>query len=80
MTEKERWNRLNILMCEAEYQYFKYGSANLEWELGVDIVQELTREVTLINDEVEISVLMGIPVRINYRNPDIIKLWRQVTV
>lgn len=80
MTNNEIWNILNVLRGEAEYQDFKYGSGKYEWELGKDIIYELMPCLELVNYHPNDTVkeLMGLPIRMNVVEPQVIKLWREV--
>lgn len=78
MSNDEIWDKVNTLRGEAEYQDFKYGSSTYEWELGAKVCNELLQELKNINDESKIVTFMGFPIRINYHNINVIKLWREV--
>ena len=66
------------LRDEANYQQFREHNLSFEWELSADVVDTL--EHLILNYDDEKQELMGIPVRINYKKPDIIKLWREVKI
>ena len=76
--EDEIWDTIYALREEAEYQQFKEPNLSFEWELSADIVSTLDH--LLLNYDDEKQELMGIPVRINYKKPEIIKLWREVKI
>lgn len=77
-TKDEIWNTIYALREEAEYQQFREHSLSFEWELSADVISIL--EHSLLNYDDEKQELMGIPVRINYKQPNIIKLWREVKI
>lgn len=80
---------LNRLTYEAEYEDEKIGhKSNLKFELGINIVHELQLE-SMVRYYEEIGFnpkinqktsLVGIPVEINYDEPDMIKLWKEVKI
>ena len=82
------FNVMNRLRCEAEYQDTKYGKGRYKWELGVDVFlsvqSDLLTHVHYISGDIDIrgNELMGIPVdeAINYKEPNLIRLWREVSV
>lgn len=85
MNKDEIYKRLNILRGMAEHQDFKNGKGRYKWELG--ILPYTAIESTLMNlvnyydgkAETQGIELMGIPVDDpNYKEPEVIKLWRQV--
>ena len=75
------WEVANILRGEAEYQDFKYGSSNYEWEMGVEAYETFLESIIYTTNEVgAYEVLMGIPIRKNVQNPECLKLWREVRI
>lgn len=78
MTNDEIWDKVNRLRGDAEYQDFKYGSGTYEWELGAAITAELWNAFENIHNTEEKVLFMGIPIRINYDDRSVIKLWREV--
>lgn len=83
MTNEEIWDKLNVLRGEAEYQDFKHGRGAYEWELGVDVFNEIkdSSDCELVNyGKDTVKELMGIPIRIDLVNNDKIKLWREVSI
>ena len=80
------FNTLNRLVYKAEYENEKNGYvADLKFELGVEVVTELHLECmhyikqSFPNPKRDEKIeIMGIPVEINYQNPRIIRLWKEV--
>ena len=81
MAEIDYWEIANVLRGEAEYQDFKYGSTELEWELGYEVITYFldSLELRVYSDDT-VKTFMGIPIRVNMVNPQCIKLWREVKV
>lgn len=77
-TKDEIWDTIYALREEAEYQQFREHNLSFEWELSADIIGTLDH--LSLNYDDEKQELMGIPVRINYKQPNIIKLWREVKI
>ena len=83
MTNEEMMDKIKILRVNAEEMDFKFDCGEYEWELGGRVFELLTRACVsppIIHHglEVEYSTLMGIPIRYNYVDPEMIKLWRNV--
>lgn len=81
MTREEIIAKIKVLYAESLYEKHKDGVHEYEWELGGYIADELLLESmeTIAHDHFAlIKVLCGYPIRINYENPFIIKLWREV--
>ena len=84
MDKAEIYARANILMHEGRYQNLGCES-DLEWELGAEVVEAITSDMIVTNTTMMMAyadksqmTMMGYPVRINYEQRDIIKLWREV--
>ena len=79
MTDEEMWEKFHALKYDQEYENYKLYPTECEWELGYTIFAKLckTQGIFLIDESQPIE-LMGIPIRINYHRPDLIRLWREV--
>ncbi len=53
-------------------------SDKYEWELGVEVYKILTEDIPMYIDSICTMKLLGYPVRINYEDIEIIKLWKEV--
>lgn len=83
MTNEEMMNKIKILRANAEEMDFKFDRGEYEWELGqkpmIMLKESCVLPPIIIHGlEVEYSTLMGIPIRYNYADPEMIKLWRNV--
>lgn len=81
MENEELMMRLNELRYGAMHQDSSSGTkGTYEWELGVMIIHQITTFSGVITDyhSDEKIMLMGIPVRLNYEKPYLIKLWKEV--
>ena len=63
-------NEFNLINCYEPEAEFK-------WEMGLKAIAEVFPEPTMTQPPQEIY---GIPVIINYDNPEMIKLWKSVTL
>ena len=75
---KDFWEIANVLRGEAEYQDFKYGSGNYEWEMGNNALGYFMQSANFTACAYECNQFMGIPVRVNVVEPDTLRLWREV--
>ena len=84
MTEKEIiFEKIRNLWKKAEIQDMKNGGyrGNYEFEIGERIYDILISEDpwnVVVKKPTLTMFLLGIPVRINYYNPDVLKLWVEV--
>lgn len=81
MTEKQREmiERIKTLRADT-ITYLKTGKS-YEWEIGIDVLRELDDVypvLHLLDIPDEKLMLMGYPVRVNYENTCVIKLWTEV--
>lgn len=63
-----------------EDKFTSKADCKYEWELGTDICEMIGGNFrAYINErDLEFLTLMGFPIRINYNNKTIIKLWKEV--
>ena len=83
MTNEEMMDKIKILRANAMEMDFKFDRGEYEWELGqipIKMLTEFCVSPPIIHHglEVEYSTSMGIPIRYNYVDPEMIKLWRNV--
>jgi len=69
--------RLDELIQTAAKEDFRFGRAKYRWELGKEIMAYIpypdqVKYVTMIK-------VRGIEVHVNVEEPEVIKLWREVT-
>lgn len=77
MTKTEIWKEVERLKAIATLDDFFSGK--YEWELGVDIYRMMTDDIYIyLDDTINKIKLIGFPVRINYDDKTIIKLWKEV--
>ena len=75
------WEKLDFLYYKTKALDI-YEEGNYEWEIGTHVLAILSSEcadiysmVHSLNEKIKIY---GIPVRINYNNTDMIKMWKEV--
>lgn len=83
LTEKDIWEEIERLKAIAiQKAYAAHDdilSDKYEWELGVEIYRTIIEDTYMyLDDSVIKSTVLGYPVRINYENKTIIKLWKEV--
>lgn len=81
MTKTEIWKEIERLKAIAEFQnFFSRIGYKYEWELGADVYGIISNELHIyINERSSERIeLIGFPVRINYEDKTIIKLWKEV--
>jgi len=84
LTEKDIWEEIERLKAIAiQKAYAAHDdilSDKYEWELGVDICEMIGGNFRAYIKESDLKnlTLMDYPVRINYDNKTIIKLWKEV--
>ena len=66
-------NEINLINCYEPEAEFK-------WEMGLKAIAEVSPEPAMTQPPQEIQEIYGIPVIINYDNPEMIKLWKSVTL
>ena len=86
--KQEIYKEIYFLRKEADYLNYKEGwENNYQWELGAEVFYALKEDAlnfrnnymnVAIPDPEEQEELMGIPVFANYRDPYVIKLWKEV--
>lgn len=89
--KQEIYKEIYFLRKEADYLRYKADEegypANFQWELGIEVFYALKEDAlnfrnnymnVAIPDPGEREELMGIPVFANYRDPYVIKLWKEV--
>jgi hypothetical protein len=64
----------------AQDKFTSKADCKYEWELGTDICEMVggNFRVYIKENDLKNLTLMGYPVRINYENKTIIKLWKEV--
>ena len=74
-------NKIKMICSE----YCNDCNANYEFELGSDVIRELSignefyfYSVYKIEGVTKIKEIIGFPVRINFEKPELIKLWKEV--
>lgn len=83
LTEKDIWEEVErlkaIAINNAVANHEDILSKKYEWELGVDIYRIMTEDCYMyLKDNAVKFTALGYPVRINYENKTIIKLWKEV--
>lgn len=84
LTKTDIWEELErrraIAIRRAAEAHEDILSDKYEWELGVDIYRTIIEDIYMyLDDSVSKSKIFGYPVRINYDDKEIIKLWKEVS-
>lgn len=82
LTKTDIWEELErrraIAIRRAAEAHEDILSDKYEWELGVEVYRILTEGIPMYLDGICKMKLLGYPVRINYDDKEIIKLWKEV--
>lgn len=82
MTKKEIWEEIERLKAlairKAEAAHEDILSKKYEWELGADIYRRIREDCYYLDYSVSKLTILCYPVRINYEDRTIIKLWKEV--
>lgn len=83
LTKTDIWEELErrraIAIRRAVEAHEGILSGKCEWELGAEVYRILTEDIPMYLDGICKMKLLGYPVRINYDDKEIIKLWKEVS-
>ena len=80
MTNEDIFIKCRQLEFQARTLDYNFNLSDYEWEIGEKVFAQIYENILCVGSSEEVKILMGIPVRLNLRHPECLKLWREIHI